>query len=425
MRRIALEGRAVCATIHQPSVAIFNDFDSLLLLKRGGEVVFHGEIGAQSQHLIQYFERYDTTPRIQPGENPATWMLTTIGAGSHSTAEKPFDYAGCYVQSDLHKKCLKRIQEIAEAKNDSNRVVYSSRYATSKDTQARAVFRRAFKIYFRSPAYNVTRVMVSLFVALLFASVYASERVPKNEGDMNSRVNSVFMATLFLFVNAQNTVLAVFEYERNMYYRHKAAGMYRPSAVAAAFTFCEIPFVVVTATMYVIPFYFIMGFDVDAGKFFLFYLFVTLGFFCFTYLGQMFVSLLRDTETAQVIGGVIVGTTAMFAGIVTRPSEIPVFWIFMYWITPGHYIFEGIYMSQYENDNTLIEASPGSPFFIALGCTNAEERCSGTAEQWVQTSFEDWSVDSIKWNILYLIVFIFLTRLFTFVGLKTLDYRAN
>lgn len=40
MKRIALSGRAICATIHQPSVAIFNGFDSLLLLKRGGEVVF-------------------------------------------------------------------------------------------------------------------------------------------------------------------------------------------------------------------------------------------------------------------------------------------------------------------------------------------------------------------------------------------------
>lgn len=79
MKRIASEGRAVCATIHQPSVAIFNGFDSLLLLKRGGEVVFHGELGHQSQNLIQYFERYDATPRIQPGENPATWMLTAIG----------------------------------------------------------------------------------------------------------------------------------------------------------------------------------------------------------------------------------------------------------------------------------------------------------------------------------------------------------
>jgi len=72
LKRIALSGRAICATIHQPSIAIFSDFDSLLLLKRGGEVVFCGELGDKSENLINYFENYDRTPRIQPGENPAT-----------------------------------------------------------------------------------------------------------------------------------------------------------------------------------------------------------------------------------------------------------------------------------------------------------------------------------------------------------------
>ena len=73
LKRIALTGRAVCATIHQPSIAIFNSFDSLLLLKRGGEVVFFGELGDESANLITYLERFSSTPKIQLGENPATW----------------------------------------------------------------------------------------------------------------------------------------------------------------------------------------------------------------------------------------------------------------------------------------------------------------------------------------------------------------
>ena len=43
---------------------------------------------------------------------------------------------------------------------------------------------------------------------------------------MNSRVTSIYITAMFLAVNAQNTVLPVFEMERNMFYRHKAALMY-------------------------------------------------------------------------------------------------------------------------------------------------------------------------------------------------------
>lgn len=72
---------AVCATIHQPSVAIFNDFDSLLLLKRGGETVFFGELGGESCNLIKYLESYEATPKIQPGENPATYVRNAAFLG--------------------------------------------------------------------------------------------------------------------------------------------------------------------------------------------------------------------------------------------------------------------------------------------------------------------------------------------------------
>lgn len=45
---------AVC-TIHQPSIDIFEAFDELLLLKRGGETIYCGPLGEHSVKLISYF----------------------------------------------------------------------------------------------------------------------------------------------------------------------------------------------------------------------------------------------------------------------------------------------------------------------------------------------------------------------------------
>jgi len=161
LKRIALSGRAVCATIHQPSIAIFNAFDALLLLKRGGETVFFGPLGTNSCELIQYLERYEATPKISVGENPSSWMLTCIGAGSSSTQKKPFDYAGSYVESKLHMQCLERIEQICANANSDNLVSFPNEYATSLGTQSVAVLKKAFKVYYRSPTYNVTRMIVS------------------------------------------------------------------------------------------------------------------------------------------------------------------------------------------------------------------------------------------------------------------------
>jgi ABC-type multidrug transport system ATPase subunit len=110
MRRIADAGIAVVATIHQPSVAIFNDFDNLLLLKAGGETVFFGDLGKESCNLIEYLEGYDSTVPIRCGENPATWMLSCIGAGSAAIKDS-FDYARAYANSKLATECIKKIDE--------------------------------------------------------------------------------------------------------------------------------------------------------------------------------------------------------------------------------------------------------------------------------------------------------------------------
>ncbi len=47
----------VSCAVHQPSIDIFEAFDELLLLKRGGEPVYVGPLGQHASQLIQYFEK--------------------------------------------------------------------------------------------------------------------------------------------------------------------------------------------------------------------------------------------------------------------------------------------------------------------------------------------------------------------------------
>jgi hypothetical protein len=155
-------------------------------------------------------------------------------------------------------------------------------------------------------------------------------------------------------------------------------------------------------------------------------MFFTFCLMTFTYIGQMVMSLFRDSETAQGVGGICISLTVLFCGILIRQDDIPDFWIFMYWITPGHYIFEGIIISQFDGDDTPITASTGSAFFDSIEppC-QPEVECIGTAGGWVASNFPDWDVDHLFYDALYLIGVIIATRFITFFALTHLDYRSN
>ena len=58
LRDLANSGQAIVCTIHQPSSLLFESFDRLLLLERGGYTVYFGEIGADSHVLRSYLSRH-------------------------------------------------------------------------------------------------------------------------------------------------------------------------------------------------------------------------------------------------------------------------------------------------------------------------------------------------------------------------------
>lgn len=56
LRKLADHGQAVLSTIHQPSALLFQQFDRLLFLAKGGRTVYFGGIGEESRILLDYFE---------------------------------------------------------------------------------------------------------------------------------------------------------------------------------------------------------------------------------------------------------------------------------------------------------------------------------------------------------------------------------
>ena len=58
--------------------------------------------------------------------------------------------------------------------------------------------------------------------------------------------------------------------------------------------------------------------------------------------GQLFMCLVRGPATAQILCAMFIGTNNFFSGLIVRPQQMGEgLWLVTYWITPGHFVYEG------------------------------------------------------------------------------------
>lgn len=163
LTKLSDSGQAVLCTIHQPSAILFQRFDRLLLLSKGGKTVYFGEIGRNSKTLIDYFVRQGGSPP-SADSNPAEWMLETIGAAPG--VRSLIDWPSAWRSSDEYKGVQAELQRLRQNPQNGEKSVDKSDYAEFAapffSDQLRYVTKRAFEQYWRSPAYLNSKALLTV-----------------------------------------------------------------------------------------------------------------------------------------------------------------------------------------------------------------------------------------------------------------------
>jgi ATP-binding cassette subfamily G (WHITE) protein 2 (SNQ2) len=138
------------AQIHQPNALLFEQFDRLLLLERGGRTVYFGPIGKDSEHLVSYLG--ENGAKCPPAANPAEYMLDAIGAGSQKRVGER-DWADVYLDSKLFKENCDEIHRIKEQaiRENTEETSDGGMYATPFLYQLKVVGKRTFLSFWRMP----------------------------------------------------------------------------------------------------------------------------------------------------------------------------------------------------------------------------------------------------------------------------------
>lgn len=198
LRKLTEHGQAILCTIHQPSAMLFEQFDRLLFLAKGGRTVYFGEVGKESKILINYFEKTGA-PKCPEGENPAEWMLQAIGAAPGTTTE--IDWHEAWKKSPERAEVRKELQRLkdeglskAEGKQEEqpDKSAYSE-FAAPFGLQFATVFWRVSQQLWRTPSYIYSKVVLSIIVGLFVG--FSFFQADTSQQGLANQLFSVFLVS--------------------------------------------------------------------------------------------------------------------------------------------------------------------------------------------------------------------------------------
>ncbi|KAI4305246.1 hypothetical protein L6164_028623 [Bauhinia variegata] len=307
--------------------------------------------------LLFVLQSISGIPPIPSGYNPATWVLEITTPATEERLH--VDFADAYRNSQLFREVETSIQQFSQTPAGSEPLKFSSTYSQNSWSQFLLCIWKQNHVYWRSPQYNAMRLIFTALSALIVGTVFwdmGSKRGSAQE--LVVVMGALYAACLFLGVNNASSVQPIVSIERTVFYREKAAGMYSPIPYAAAQGLVEIPYVFAQTIIFGVITYFMVNFELTAGKFFLYLAFMFLTFTYFTFYGMMAVGLTPNLHLAAVISSAFYSLWNLLSGFLVYKPFIPKWWIWFYYLCLVSWTLRGIITSQLGNVETYL-VGPG------------------------------------------------------------------
>ncbi|EOY31406.1 Pleiotropic drug resistance 12 [Theobroma cacao] len=356
-------GRTVVCTIHQPSIDIFDAFDELFLMKRGGEEIYVGPLGRHSCRLIKYFEEIKGIPKIKDGYNPATWMLEITSATQEEIIG--INFTNIYKNSELYRRNKALIKELSTPAPGSKDLHFQTRYSQPFQIQCMACLWKQHWSYWRNPPYTAVRLVFTTVIALLLGTIFwdlGSKRT--RQQDILNAVGSMYTAVIFLGLQNAVSVQPVVAVERTVFYREKAAGMYSALPYAFGQVVIELPYTLIQTLIYGVIVYAMIGFEWTASKFFWYLFFMYFTLLYYTFYGMMTVAVTANQHNAAIISTFFYRIWNLFSGFIIPRTRIPVWWRWFYWICPVSWTLYGLAASQFGGVKDKFESGETVEHFV-------------------------------------------------------------
>ncbi|KAL1653351.1 ATP-binding cassette transporter snq2 [Didymella pomorum] len=370
LRKLAAAGQAILCTIHQPNSALFENFDRLLLLQRGGQCVYFGDVGKDAHVLLEYFHRNGAD--CPPGANPAEWMLDAVGAGSAPRIGDR-DWADIWrdspefaqTKADIVAMKEQRLVEVGDAEP-----VEQKEYATPMMYQIKLVNKRMNLSFWRTPNYGFTRLFNHVIIALLTGLMYL--QLDDSRASLQYRVFIIFQVTVLpALILAQ--VEPKYAIARMISFREQMSKAYKTFPFALSMVIAEMPYSILCAVFFFIPLYYIPGLNSDSSRAgYQFFIVLVTEIFSVT-LAQAIAALTPSPFIAAYVNPFIIIIFALFCGVTIPKPQIPKFWrVWLYELNPFTRLIGGMVVTELHNLPVKCTSSEFNQFRAPEGQTCGE-----------------------------------------------------
>ncbi|KAL2867650.1 putative ABC multidrug transporter [Aspergillus lucknowensis] len=333
LRKLADVGQAVLVTIHQPSAQLFAEFDSLLLLAKGGKMVYFGDIGDNGSTVKEYFARHGAP--CPPNANPAEHMIDVV-SGSLSQGR---DWHEVWKASPEHTTALQELDRIVSdaASKPPGTVDDGNEFAMPLWQQTMIVTKRTCVAVYRNTDYVNNKLALHIGSALF--NGFSFWKMGESVGELQLKLFALFN---FIFVapGAIAQLQPLFIERRDIYdAREKKSRMYSWVAFVTGLVVSELPYLALCAVLYFVCFYYQTGMPTASDKagavFFVMLLYEGL----YTGIGQFISAYAPNAVFATLTNPLVIGTLVSFCGVLVPYAQIQEFWRYwIYWINPFNYL---------------------------------------------------------------------------------------
>lgn len=332
LRDLADAGQAILCTIHQPSASLISEFDSLLLLQRGGDTVYFGDLkNCDGSYAVLDYFHHNGAPQCAPSENPAEYIL-------EQTLKGDIDWASVWERSKENQMLHEEITRLVAASNGQPPREFHFR-TIPYHYQLQLVLRRTFTLFYRDPIYIFAKFLLNivggLFIGFTFWDI---------GNNLTSLQNSIFVVFMVLVISSPliHQIQDRASRARDIYDAREAKSRtFHWSIMILSQFLAELPYTMFASTIAFFCFYFCLKRDNSApfaGVFFLTYCiifqmyYISFGLWIFYAASNLIVS--------AVLVAFLFSFTVSFCGVMQPSGLMPRFWIFVYRVSPYTYLVE-------------------------------------------------------------------------------------